>query len=334
VNLHDIGEFGLIERLKAIVASKDPQVVLGIDEDAAALRMASDRITLFTVDALLEGVHFDLSYFTFYQLGWRAMAANLSDIAAMGGLARWALVSIALPPQLTVESVEELYRGMRNLADRYGVTIVGGDTTGSKSGLAITIALLGEAEEGALKTRSGARQGDVLAVTGALGGSHAGLMVLRHPKQLDRQRYTVAVNRHLMPLPRVEEARWLAKHLDVTAMIDLSDGLASDLGHICRLSGVGAEIDAMRIPFAPGLAEVASALGQNPLDWALTGGEDYELLFTAAKEGFEEGVRKAPLPVTVIGKVVSQERGIQLLDSSGRRTAVSGGGWDHFKRET
>jgi thiamine-monophosphate kinase len=324
MNLSSLGEFGLIARLQDSLTTRHG-VRLGIGDDAAVLESLSSPIV--TCDALVEGIHFRLDWTTLHDLGWKAMAVNLSDIAAMGGKPVAAFVSLALPPAFSVEQVEELYGGMEHAALIFDFTIAGGDTTKSSGPLVISITLIGNARHPIL--RSGARAGDVLLVTGTLGDSAAALVALQNdasaPEELLRHHHT--------PMPCLNEIRRaLSLEGAVHAALDLSDGLAGDAAHIARASGVTLEIDTARLPISDECLALAQTLGVNPLDWALTGGEDYELLLCVAPEQSAAvcaAIESCGTPCTVIGRVVPRETApVMLLDNEKREPAQ--GGFAHF----
>ncbi|HEX9654748.1 MAG TPA: thiamine-phosphate kinase [bacterium] len=334
MKLSDLGEFGLIDRIKNLVASDSRGILVGIDDDAAAVQISPDKILLATTDALIEGVHFDLSYFNFYQLGWRALAANLSDIAAMGGQPLYALVSVGLPTHLEVANALDFYRGMKALGDQFQTAIVGGDTTQSPDRVFISITVLGQAQAERLLRRSGAQIGDAVFVTGDLGGSVAGLCALKSPDHKLRAKYPAAIEKHLLPRPRVHEAQFVVENFPIHAMIDISDGLASEVHHICRLSKVGALVYEEKIPIAAETRAVADHFKEAPLEYALYGGEDFELLFTAPGEASDELPKKFyekfGLPCTNIGVIENQT--VRLRKSDGATEELSSLGYDHFRK--
>ncbi|HDN67617.1 MAG TPA: thiamine-phosphate kinase, partial [Firmicutes bacterium] len=244
MRVRSIGEFGLIERIKKWVTPDDSSVVVGIGDDAAVVQDRPDLYRLITTDAFVEGVHFRREFATPWQIGWKAMAANLSDIAAIGGEPRWAVVSVAFSETISVEEVEELYRGMNAVSSSFGCSIVGGDTSFSPDRMLISIAVIGEVEKERLTLRRGAKIGDAICVTGELGGSEAGLQVLKEKGPTDED----VVRRHLEPRPRLREARTIGEVCRIHAMIDISDGLSSEIHHICHESRVGARLFAAKIP--------------------------------------------------------------------------------------
>ncbi len=330
MKLRDIGEFGLIDLIKRGLPSQGEKVLVGIGDDTAVIRGEGGNCLLFTCDALVAGVHFDLSYTPYRELGWKAMAANLSDIASMGGIPGYALVSLCLPSSTAPTEVEELYRGMRELSERLGVRIVGGDTVSSPV-LMISLALIGEVRKEHLVTRSGAKPGDSLLVTGTLGGSEVGLELLKGKRSLPKGMEEI-VRRHLAPMPRLKEARILVENLKPSAMIDISDGLALDLSHLAAESGVGAEIWKERIPLHPQAEEAARFLGKSPYDFALYGGEDYELLFTLSPDQVQKAkelLRETGL--TLIGQILPAEEGL-VISEEGRRSPLVVRGYNHFSK--
>jgi thiamine-monophosphate kinase len=321
----ELGEFGLIELLAEIVAkSRGEALLVDIGDDAAAWRTEA-AIQLATTDALIQDVHFTLSTITWRELGWKALAVNLSDIAAMGGVPKYALVSLGLPGDTEVEHVTQLYDGMVELARRYDVAIAGGNIAVAPL-VVLSLAVTGSAPSDVL-TRSAAAPGDQIAVTGYLGASGAGLAMLKKGLQFDEETTTCLREAHLKPQPRVVEGQILAR-TGVKAAIDLSDGLVSDLAKLCKASGVGAEIRAERIPIHP---LVSAAFEQDCLNLALSGGEDYELLFTGRVEVMDRVKGLMPCPLSVIGEIVNEEPGrVRLLNEQGKEIGVERGGWEHF----
>lgn len=334
MQLKEIGEFGLIGRIKAIVDAPSAELLVGIGDDTAAYRTPIGDVTLLTTDTLIEGVHFDLKYFTFYQLGWKAMAANLSDIAAMGGVPKYALVSFSLPANVQVDSVEEFYRAAKELGDKFKTAIIGGDMTQAPEKVSVSLTVIGEVEEEKLTLRSGAQIGDAVFVIGSLGAAQAGLKVLKSHDEKLKGKYGELVEKHLKPQPRVDEARFLVENFPIHSMIDISDGLASEINHICNQSGVGARINAEQIPLDSATEEVAHTFKEKPLEYALTGGEDFELLFTAALEVADELQHKFHNKFgyycSRIGMIREQKDGIVLEKPDGEKVSIRGKGYDHF----
>jgi len=328
MELRKIGEFGLIDLIRKKVYTKDKRVVLNIGDDAAVLKCSPGKLLIFTTDTLMERVHFDLRYFSFKDIGWKSMTANLSDIAAMGGIPLAGLVSLGLPKRIKVEQVLELYSGMENLSSRFKCPIVGGDIFSSPQGMVITISLLGEVERNLFKTRGGARVGDLIYVTGDLGEAEAGLRILRKSNKKKKS----ITKKHLTPCPRIAESRLLIKNLKISSMIDISDGLSLDLHHICEESKKGALIYAERIPISQRIMEVCRPLKIPPLNLALSSGEEYELLFTLSP-GDEEKLKrvtKGKFKVTLIGKIRNKKEGVKILDLDGKIKGLKRTGYTHF----
>ncbi len=310
--IKDIGEFGLIDRLKEKIGD-DEGVVKGIGDDCAVLE-GDHEYTLLTTDMLVSGDHFNREWQSPWQIGWKSIVVNVSDIASMGGLPKWALVSMALPDDVSVEYIDEIFGGMINASDEYDLSIIGGDTTHGDL-LVINVALIGEVEKEDLSMRGDAEVGDVICVTGDVGKSWAGLELLRAGKE----GYT---DFYLEPCCRLDISGKLAPF--VNAMIDVSDGVASEVGHICEESGVGAEVYEEKIPISDKTKEAGKMLGKDPMFWALSGGEDFELLFTIDEEKIDsiDGI-----DYTIIGKIT--ERGVFLVDEDGEKSKLKGG-YDHF----
>lgn len=324
MKLTELGEFGLISRIAAGCVHEASRVIKGIGDDCAATRGPSGFLNLVTTDMLVEGVHFLRERLSPHQLGAKAMAVNLSDIAAMGGEPLDAYVSIAVPRDLTVEYVDECFRGMKEMAARFAVNILGGDTCAAPRDLAINIAVTGRVEEDLILYRSGARVGDRVYVGGSLGDSAAGLDALRCRRAGEQPECTQLISRHLEPVPQIELGRAVATSRLAHAMIDVSDGLSSDLGHLCEASGVGCEVRADAIPISPELAAYADRCGCDPLTaFALDGGEDYVLLIAG------DPLLGAAVPGLIpIGVITSS--GDRVITAQGSRTPLRGRGWDHF----
>jgi thiamine-monophosphate kinase len=324
-----LGEEALIQRVARLVPVLGPGVVAGIGDDAAVVTLAG-RV-LVTCDIQVEGIHFTRELCAPPDVGWRALAVNLSDIAAMGGRPRYAVVSLALPQGMAAETVDDLYRGLGEAARLYGVVVVGGNMSGSPGPLVVDVTLLGEADR--VLGRGGARPGDRVWLSGWAGKARGGLFLLQHP-EVDvpgRDRLAASYRR---PEPRVALGRLLAAEPSVTALIDTSDGVATDLAHVARASGVGVWLDLDRVPRPVGLEEAARAAGQDPEAWLLGGGEDYELLFTATRDfdGIASRVAaSAGVPLTPVGEVVPAGEGAWVRTSRGR-VPLRPAGWDHFRR--
>ena len=330
MKLSDLGEFGLIDRINKLAPRKSSATLVGIGDDAAALKLSASHTLLVTTDSLLEGVHFDLASTDFYSLGWKSAAVNLSDIAAMGGMARFCLTALGISPRLSVEQISEFYRGFNALLKDYRVALVGGDTCSSLDGFFIGVTVLGEIEPGRIVTRSGARPGDRIFVTGTLGDSAAGLELLQKNAKRKAQSAKRLIQKHLRPAPRIAEGRKIALSGCASAMIDVSDGLSTDLSHICGQSRVGADVFAGAIPLSPASRSMSENLARPLLDYALSGGEDYELLFTVPPSKLKKlGALK--LPITEIG-LIRPGNSVSLIDGKGRKKLLVPSGYDHFRK--
>jgi thiamine-monophosphate kinase len=318
---HDrLSEQGFIRLMHRTVPA-GAGVRVGIGDDCAVLEPTQGRPLLVTTDLLLEEVHFRRRYTTPADIGWKALAVNLSDIAAMGGTPRWAVVAVGCPGDVGPQAVGEFADSIWEIASAHGVAVVGGDTSESPGGWVVNVTLVGEAS-GVPKLRSGANPGDLIAVTGPLGRSAAGLARLdRFPD--DREELALA---HLRPIPRVREGQALGGLDGVTAMIDLSDGLATDLEHVARQSGVGARVDLSRLPIDAATRAAARVFGVDPLTWATSGGEDYELLVTLAADTLSSAT--ALVSLTVIGEI-TRAPAIEYIGLDGRGATVEPG-FQHF----
>jgi thiamine-monophosphate kinase len=334
MRVSDLGEFPLIERVRDILDVRRPDVAVGIGDDAAVLEAAGEDYRLVTVDSQVEGVHFLRERITPRQLGRRAVAINLSDIAAMGGRPEHALASLALPGDTEAAWVEELYRGMREEGERYQTAVIGGNMARSRQGIFIDVCVLGRVGREHLLLRSGARPGDRVLVTGGLGEAAAGLQLLLHPElSVDPADREALLARTLTPTPRVREGQAIALLKRATAMIDLSDGLSSDIGHVCDRSQVGVRLRAEDLPIPAAVRRVADQLGRPAWELALSGGEDYELCFTAPPEAVDELAAAVGLQntaATVVGEILPAGDGRRLALPGGQETALEARGWQHF----
>ena len=340
--LEDLGEFGLIARLTRGLPGR-VDVVLPAGDDAALLNLGGgeDVLLAATCDAQVEGRHFMRGVATPEEIGWKALAVNLSDIAAMGGEPLWALVSLLLSAGESVTALDGVYAGLRALAGRYGVAIVGGNIAGTSGPLTIDITLLGRVARPRALTRAGGRPSDALLVTGTLGGAAAGVLLATGTTSHGAARAGIAPelakrahDAMAAPEPRVAEGRALAASGVVTAMLDVSDGFAADLGHLCAASGVGALVEEAALPIAPAAVVVAPVYGRAPLDLALYGGEDYELLLSVRPEGVRaavEAVRGAGGSARVIGRLTADAGRIESEAPSGERRQIEPRGWDHLR---
>jgi thiamine-monophosphate kinase len=336
MRLDEIGEFGFIRRVSRGAIVRPEGVARPIGDDAAAFVVPPERLTLVTTDLLVERVHFLRSATTPANLGHKALAVNLSDIAAMGGTAREAFVSLAIPADCPVEFLEELYAGMKQLAARHAVNILGGDTTASRADLFLSVTVVGEVPPDQVLYRSGARSGDAVCLTGTVGDSRAGLHFVRQGTAPPDAAMQALLEAHLLPRPHLPEGRFLAESGAATAAIDLSDGLSSDLLHVCEESSVGMRIRADAIPVSPALQDFCGRFGHDPARFALAGGEDYVLAATLRPERLEEVQRsfgaRFGRPLHAIGEVTAGS-GLALRTPDGREETVAPTGWDHFAGE-
>ena len=333
--LKDIGEFGLIARIDALLKREGvqaPGVSLGIGDDTASFRARPGHEILVTCDCVVEGRHFLSRHISPVNLGRRSMMLNISDIGAMGGQPLYALISLGLKNETPVQDIENLYRGFLLELNPFGASIIGGNLTKSGNGIFIDITLIGEVEEGRAVRRSGARPGDVILVTGYPGQSAAGLALLLESLASEDQALVKAYNN---PSHRAREGRAVALTGCATAMIDTSDGFVGDLGHICEESRVGALLNQEKFPLSDGLRKAAQKLKKEPWEFFLGDSDDYQLIITCRPEHVER-VRSAIAatyegPVTQVGEVTTAEQGIRVVLADGSERALSAKGWDHFR---
>jgi thiamine-monophosphate kinase len=336
--LESLGEFGLIEHLKNSVRLHHPETIMGIGDDGAVIQPGNHQV-IITTDMLTEGVHFDLRYVPLKHLGYKAVAVNLSDIYAMNGKPTHITVSIAVSSKYTLEAIEELYSGINLACSNYKVDLIGGDTTTSMSGLTISITAVGIAKPEEIVYRNGAKKGDLICVTGNLGAAYAGLQLLEREKQLflenpsiqpDLEGHDYILEKQLKPEPRADIIRQMKElGLKPTAMIDISDGLASEILHICKASSCGCRIDAEKIPIDQDTWNMAEELNMSALTMALYGGEEYELLMTIHQEDYEKARMIADLHV--IGYITDTPGACYFIDSKNELHPITASGWDHFK---
>lgn len=335
--LSDLGEFGLIEHLTKNFKINHKSTVKGIGDDAAVLDFKNKKIVV-TTDLLVEGVHFDLSYVPLKHLGYKAVVVNLSDVYAMNATPTQITVSIAVSNRFPLEALEELYAGIATAASIYNIDVIGGDTTSSTTGLLISVTAIGSVEENKEVYRNGAKPNDLLVVTGDLGGAYMGLQVLEREKEVykvnpnsqpDLEPYTYIIERQLKPEARKDIVK-LLKDLDVkpTSMIDISDGLSSEIIHICKQSNVGCGLYENKIPLDPVVISTCEEFNIDSTTVALNGGEDYELLFTVSQEDFPK--IKANPNLTVIGFMTEKDSGIHLVTRAETKIPIKAQGWKNF----
>lgn len=338
--LKEIGEFGLIKHLTKNIVFKNEQSVKGVGDDAAILDIKNKQVVV-TTDMLVEGVHFDLMYVPLKHLGYKAVSVNTSDIYAMNAEPKQITVSIAISNRFSVESLEELYEGIYLACDKYKVDLIGGDTTSSTSGLIISITAIGEVEPGKAIYRNTSKESDLLVVSGDLGGAYVGLQLLEREKQVylanpkiqpDLEGNDYILERQLKPDARQDIVQ-LLKDLDVTptAMIDVSDGLSSEVLHLCDQSGVGCNLYEEKIPIDPTTINMAREFNLDPTVCALNGGEDYELLFTIDLSDYDK-IKGNP-NLTVIGHMTDKNNGANLIARNGVQYPIKAQGWDAFSKE-
>ena len=333
--LSDLGEFGLIDRLTAGFEAKQPSTLKSVGDDAAVIDF-KDKKAVISTDLLIEGVHFDLSYVPLKHLGYKAVSVNVSDIYAMNARATQITVSIAVSNRFPLEALEELYAGIRLACQRYEVDLVGGDTTSSTRGLIISVTAIGEADEQDLVYRNGAKENDLIVLTGDIGGAYMGLQILEREKavfqvnpnsQPDIEMYSYILERQLKPEAR-KDIPPLLKELGVkpTAMMDVSDGLSSEILHICTQSGVGCRLYEDKIPLDPQVISTCEEFNLDSTTIALSGGEDYELLFTIKQADYDK-IKGNP-HFSVIGYITDKSEGVKLITRSGQSIPIIARGWN------
>lgn len=338
--LSELGEFGLIDHLTKNFKIKHKSTILGVGDDAAVLDFKEKKVVVST-DFLIEGVHFDLSYVPLKHLGYKAVVVNVSDICAMNANPTQITVSIAVSNRFPLEAIEELYEGIELAAKVYDVDVVGGDTTSSNKGLIVSVTALGEVNEKDIAYRSGAKPGDLLVVSGDVGGAYMGLQILEREKEVfkvnpnnqpDLSGYTYIIERQLKPEARKDITK-LLKGLEVqpTSMIDISDGLSSEIMHICKQSNVGCNLHEDKIPLDPQLISTCEEFNLNSTTVALNGGEDYELLFTISQDDYPK--IKANPSLSVIGYMTEANEGIHLITLANTKIPITARGWNALNNE-
>ncbi|WGH74397.1 thiamine-phosphate kinase [Tenacibaculum tangerinum] len=339
-SLAELGEFGLINHLTKHFKTYHSSTVKGVGDDAAVI-YSSEKETLVTTDLLIEGVHFDLSYMPLKHLGYKAVMVNLSDIYAMNATATQITVSIAVSNRFPLEAIEELYAGIQLACDTYQVDLIGGDTTSSTKGMLISITAIGTAKKEDIVYRNGAKPTDLIVVSGDLGGAYLGLQVLEREKQVfqvnpqnqpDLEKYTYIIERQLKPEAR-KDIPALLKELEVqpTSMIDISDGLSSEIMHICTQSKVGCKIYEDKLPLDPQVISTSEEFSMDSTMIALSGGEDYELLFTVSIGDYDK-IKGNP-NLTVIGHITEKNEGMNLVTRANQEIELKAQGWNSFTKE-
>jgi thiamine-monophosphate kinase len=334
MSLKEIGEFGFIKKISRGCLIRPDNIIKAIGDDAAAFMTEPEQLTLITTDLLVERIHFLRETISGFELGYKSLAVNLSDIAAMGGIAREAFVSIAIPDDCHLDYLEAIYSGIKDLAAGYDVNVLGGDTTRSKVDLIINIVVQGIVSKEELLCRDAARPEDMIFSTGFLGDSKAGLHLILNEIDADTETLTALLNAHLTPEPHLREGRFLARQRGVHAAIDTSDGLSSDLAHIAEESRVGARLFADKIPISQNLKDFCTRFDFDPIDYALSGGEDYTLLCTIAPQNADKIAiafkKEFKRPLFAVGEITSKEQ-IEMVYPDGETKPLTPTGWDHFK---
>ena len=336
MNLKDIGEFGFIKRISRGCLIRPQNVIKAIGDDAAAFIPAPGQVILVTTDLLVERIHFLRNATSGFNLGYKALSVNLSDIAAMGGIAREAFISIAIPENCSIDFLEDLYKGMKTLAAEFDVNLLGGDTTSSKVDLIINISVVGSAFEKEILYRDTARHGDIICSTGFLGDSRAGVHLIKNDIEADSNELIALLDAHLLPKPYLQEGRFLARQGGVHAVIDVSDGLSSDIGHIAKESSVGIRLYSEKIPVSNNLEKFCAWFDFDPVEYALVGGEDYTLLCTISPDKADhiaaDYLKRFRNPLYQIGEITDSGE-MELVLQNGQIRSFVPSGWDHFKTE-
>lgn len=341
-SISSLGEFGLIDHLTQHVKIHHTDTIKGIGDDAAVINSKKNNFKVITTDLLIEGVHFDLSYMPLKHLGYKAVMVNLSDVYAMNAEVKQITVSIAISNRFPVEALEELYEGIQAACAVYKVDLIGGDTTSSSTGMVLSITAIGEVSKNSVVYRSGAKENDLLVVTGDLGAAYLGLQVLEREKQVfkanpnsqpDLEPYTYLIERQLKPEARKDMIQ-LLNELEVkpTAMIDISDGLSSEILHLCKHSQTGCNLYEDKIPLDPQVISTCEEFNLDSTTIALSGGEDYELLFTIAPEDFPK-IKGNP-NLTVIGHMTQESEGVHLISRANTKIPMIARGWNSFNEES
>ena len=335
-DIAEIGEFGLIELLTKEFISKNDSTQLSVGDDAAVIDF-NKKDTLISTDMLVEGVHFDLSYFPLKHLGYKAITSSISDICAMNGICSQVTVSVAISNRFKIESLKDLYSGIKVACENYNVDLVGGDTTSSNKGLIISVTALGVPSESGFVKRSGAKTNDLIVVSGTLGGAYLGLQVLEREKQVflvnpsnkpDLTAYKNIIQKQLRPEARNDIIEFFQESkIKPTSMIDISDGLSSEIIHLCKSSNKGCKIYEDKIPISDDSLQACKEFNLEPTTIALSGGEDYQLLFTVAQENLDQIQNN--LNLSIIGHITSSKEMI-LLEKSGRNIMIESLGWKSF----
>lgn len=324
--LAEIGELAFIRRIRSMMPGEGGSIIRSVGDDCLVVEPVVDRQVLYTTDTFVDGVHFSPEFGTYEEIGLRCMAASVSDIAAMSGIPSYSLVSLSMPKTMVFDDAVCLFTGLSKTAERYGCPVCGGETTSTPGPLTVTITVIGSVEPERLKTRSGAHVGDGIFITGCMGDAMAGLFAFQERED----GFGGLKRKFLTPEARVDLSRELTGSYGITAMIDLSDGLASDLSHICEESGVGALVETGRFPLSEDLLRLLARTDQDPIEFAVTAGEDFELLFTSGDRVLPDFFRVLDLLVTKIGTIIEPSRGILLRHPDGTEQKLTVRGYEHF----
>lgn len=337
IKITDLGEFGLIERIKSKIKSYNKSTILGPGDDGAVVKLSDYSVV--STDMLVEGIHFDMTFTPLKHLGYKAVIVNLSDIYAMNANPQQITVSLAISSKYTLEAIDELYDGFLLACEKYKIDIIGGDITSCASGLTISITSIGNCTKKELVYRNGAKENDLLVVTGDLGGAYMGLTVLQREKEVwksnpnmqpDLDNFNYILEKQLKPEARKDIIKFFKDSgISPTSMIDISDGLASEIFHLCKSSNVGCQLYENKIPIDPQTYQTSMDFNINPTVSALNGGEDYELLFTLDQKDFKK-IQGNP-DLTIVGHITKMEAGVNLISNGDVSTPLKAQGWNHFE---
>mgnify|MGYP001264338809 FL=1 len=337
-NIKDLGEFGLIERISSKIKRYNDSTILGPGDDGAILNCKNQIV--ISSDMLVEDIHFDMTFTPLKHLGYKSVIVNLSDIYAMNAIPTQITVNLAISSKYTLEAIDELYDGILLACEKYSIDVIGGDLTSSKNGLIISVTSIGNAEEKDITYRSGAKENDLLVVTGDLGGAYMGLTILQREKEVwkvnpnmqpELDNYNYILERQLKPEARKDIISFFNKNnFKPSSMIDISDGLASEVFHLCKCSNVGCQLYEDKIPIDPQTFQTSMDFNINPTVSALNGGEDYELLFTVNQKYYEK-IKGNP-DMSIIGHITKENEGINLISNGEVSTPLKAQGWNHFEK--
>jgi thiamine-monophosphate kinase len=325
--LADVGELEFIRHIRDMMPAEGGDIIRSAGDDCLVVRSPGEGLLLFTVDTFVDGIHFTPDYFSFEQIGMRCMAASVSDIAAMSGTPLYSLLSLSMPPETLYDDSLGLFSGLAQKGCSYGCPIAGGETTATPGPLTITITVIGKVEENRVILRSGAQPGDSIFVTGYSGDAMAGLLAFENRAK----GFDTLKKKFISPEARIDLSRALSEKFKINSMIDLSDGIASDLGHICEESSCGAQINAELIPLSPDMKQLTSGYGKDPVHFALSSGEDYELLFTSSDPEISDKDDILGCPITRIGTITGKKGELILQNEQGMKEKILMKGYEHFK---